>query len=93
MIHYKQESSTASCGGVHIYLRTPYFLPEWRNGSRVRLKIESRKGWRFKSSLGHKKERIFPFFCFSIFHLQTNNILDLYDLITLKTFLLNTLVF
>lgn len=30
-------------------------MPEWRNGSRARLKIASRKGWRFKSSLRHKR--------------------------------------
>jgi tRNA dimethylallyltransferase len=33
-------------------------LPEWRNGRRARLKIESRKGWEFKSPLGHHMQKI-----------------------------------
>lgn len=33
-------------------------MPEWRNGRRVRLKIESRKGWEFKSPLGHTMHKI-----------------------------------
>jgi hypothetical protein len=30
------------------------FMREWRNGRRARLRIWSRKGWRFKSSLAHQ---------------------------------------
>ncbi len=34
-------------------------MPEWRNGRRARLKIVSRKGWRFESSLRHQvKEKV-----------------------------------
>lgn len=44
--------------------------PDGVIGSRVRLKIESRKGWRFDSSSGHinKKPRIYVVFCLMIIH-------------------------
>ena len=36
--------------------------PEWWNGIHARLKIASRKGWRFESSLRHKKTALRQFF-------------------------------
>lgn len=33
-------------------------MPEWRNGRRARLKIESRKGWEFESPLGHRMKKV-----------------------------------
>jgi tRNA dimethylallyltransferase len=33
-------------------------MPEWRNGRRARLKIVSRKGWRFESSLRHNVKKV-----------------------------------